>query len=47
MAHFLSRVVLAVRPTGWGFLTVRAGIDPDDRRFRPRFVGAVDMWKDF
>ena len=31
----------------WGFHTVRGGIDPGDRRFRPRVVGVVDVWKIF
>ena len=30
---------------GWGFHTVRGVIDPGGRRFRPRFVGVVDVWK--
>ena len=32
---------------GWGFHTVRGGIDPGDHRFRPRDVGFVDVWKYF
>ena len=32
---------------GWGFLTVRGGIDPKGYRFLPRIVGVVDAWKDF
>ena len=32
---------------GWGFHTVRGGIDPEDHRSRPRFVGVLDVWKDF
>ena len=31
-----------LRTPGWGFHT-----DPGDRRIRPRFVGVVDVWKDF
>ena len=31
------------RTPGWGFYTVRGGIDPVDRRFIPRFVGVVVM----
>ena len=31
---------------GWGFLTVRGGIDPKGNRFFPRMVGVVDAWKD-
>ena len=26
---------------------MRSGIDPWDLRFRPRVVGAVEIWKDF
>ena len=32
---------------GWGFHTVRGGIDPGDHHFRPRVVGVVDVWRDF
>ena len=32
---------------GWGFYIVRGGIDPGDYRFRPRFIGVADTWKDF
>ena len=32
---------------GWGFHIVQGGIDSADRRFRPRTVGFVDVWKDF
>ena len=34
---------------GWGsgFHAVQGGIDPGDNRFRPRFVGVVDVWRDF
>ena len=35
------RVVLALPITGWGSHTTRDGIDPEDRCFRPRFVGVV------
>ena len=31
----------------WGLHTVRGGIDPGDHRFRPRFVGGADVWKDY
>ena len=34
-------------PVGLGFHTLRGGIDPGDLRFRPRFVGDVETWKDF
>ena len=40
------RVALALRIPGWGFHTVRGGIDPGDHRFRPRFAGAADVRKD-
>ena len=40
-------MALALRTPGWGFHTVEGGIDPGDHRFRPRFVGIVDVWKDF
>ena len=32
----------AISPLGWGFHTVRGGIDPGDHRFRPWFVGVID-----
>ena len=32
---------------GWGFHTLRGGIDPGDLRFRPQVVGVVEMWTDF
>ena len=32
--------------SGVGGSTQRGGIDPGDYRFRPRFVGVVDVWKD-
>ena len=41
---------------GWGWLyepqvevstPCKGGIDPGDHRFRPSFVGVVDVWKDF
>ena len=31
---------------GWGFHTVREGVNPDDIRVRPRVVGVVDVWMD-
>ena len=39
------RVVLALPITGWGSHTTRDGIDPEDRCFRPRFVGVVEVKK--
>ena len=36
----------AIGQRGWGFQTVRSGIDPGDLRFfRHRFVEAVEIWK--
>ena len=32
---------------GWGFHTLRGGIDPGDLHFRPRVVGVVDVRMDF
>ena len=31
---------------GWGFYTVRGGINPDDIWVRPRVVGVVDVLMD-
>ena len=31
---------------GWGFHTLRGGIDTDDLSVRPRVVGVVKKWKD-
>ena len=36
----------ATGQVGWGFHTLRGGIDPGDLRFRPRGIGVVDIWKD-
>ena len=56
MTSYPPRVVLGLRTRGWGlsrgsggwgFHTVRGVIDPWDRRFRPRFVAVVDVWKIF
>ena len=41
MRHYPPRVALALRTPGWGFHTVRSGVDSGDRRFRPRFVRVV------
>ena len=38
---------LALRTPGWTFHIVRGGIEPEDPRFRPRFVVVVDVWKEF
>ena len=39
MGPYPSRVVLALRTPGWGFHTVRSGIDPGGHCFRPRLLG--------
>ena len=41
------RLALALRTPGWGFHTVRGGIDPGERRFHLQFVGFVDEWNVF
>ena len=41
------RTPISDQPKGSGFHTVRGGIDPRGHQFRPRFVGVVDLWKDF
>ena len=37
----------AITQWGWGFHTLRGGIDPGDVSFRPRVVGDVEIWKSF
>ena len=37
----------ATSQLGWGFHTLRGGIDPGDLRFRPRVVGVAFIWKHF
>ena len=37
------RVDLPLRTPDWGLHTVQGGVDPRDR-FRPRYVGFVDIW---
>ena len=37
----------AICQWGWGFHTVRGGIDPVNHRVRSRFVGGIGVWKDF
>ena len=32
---------------GWGFDTLRGGIETGDLRFRPSVFEAVKIWKDF
>ena len=46
MGRCPTRVALAPRNPGWGFHTVRCGVDAGDQRFRPRFE-VVDVWKNF
>ena len=46
MGYYPPRVSLALRTPGWGFHTVRGGIDPGDHRICPRFVGVVYLYKD-
>ena len=38
---------LAMGRWGWGFYTVRDGIDPGNHRFRPQFVGFVHVWEEY
>ena len=47
MGSYPLRVALALRIQGWGFHTVRGGIEPGEHRFRPRYVVVVDVRKDF
>ena len=47
MGPYPPRVALALQIPGWGFHNVLGRIDPGDNRFRPRFAGVVDVWKDF
>ena len=37
---------LSTSQLGWGFQTLRGGIDPGDPRFRPWVVG-VKIWEGF
>ena len=36
----------AITQWGWGFHTLRGGIDPGDLRYCLRVVGVADAWKD-
>ena len=36
----------AISQWDWGFHIVCGGVDQGDRRFRPRFVGVVQVWTD-
>ena len=40
------QAALALRTPGWGCHTVRGRIDTGDHRFRPQFVGVVDVLRD-
>ena len=42
-AGYMSLSQLATSQLGWGFHTLRGGINPEDLRFRPRVVGIVDI----
>ena len=46
-AGSMSLSQIATSQLGWGFHTLRGGIDPGDLRFLPRVVGGVDIWKVF
>ena len=46
-AGFMSPSQSATSQWGWRFHTVRSGIDQGELRFRPRFVGVVEIWNDF
>ena len=43
----MSRSQSTITKWGWGFHTLRGGIDPGNLRFRPRVIGAVEIWTDF
>ena len=46
-AGSMSLIQSATSQLGWGFHTLRGGVDPRDIRLRPRVVGVVEIWKDF
>lgn len=46
VAVFINPSQSATSQWGWGFHTILGGIYSGDHRFRPRFVGASDVWKD-
>ena len=46
LALFSSPSQSAISRWGWGFHTVRGGVDPADHRFRPRVVGFVEVYRD-
>ena len=43
----MSVIQSATSQWGWGFHTLRSGIDPGDPRFRPWVVGVLEIWNDF
>ena len=43
LALFSSPSLSAIDRRGWGFHTVRGGVDPGDHRFRPQVFGFVDV----
>ena len=43
----MSLSQLLTSQLGWGFHTLRAGIDQEDLRFRPRVIRGVEIWTDF
>ena len=43
----MSLIQSATSQWGWGFHTLRGGIDPGNLRFRPQVVEVVEIWKDF
>ena len=47
MRHYPPRVALALRTPGWGFHTVRSGVDPGELRLRPQVFGVLYVRKDF
>ena len=46
-AGSMSPSLSEISQWGWGFNTLRGGIDPGDLRFRLRVVRVVDIWKRF
>ena len=46
-ADSMSPSQAATSQCGWGFHTVRGGIDPGDPRFRPQVVGARPICRSY
>ena len=46
-AHSMGPIQSAITQWGWGFNTLRGGIDQGDLRFSPRVDGVVEMQKTF